>query len=62
MASCSQRLLRAHPRGSLSRGENVGSCECGRGTHHGMIFNQDHLGLSENSVPNDPMVNDHYPY
>ena len=22
----------------------------------------DHMGLSENSVPNDPMVNDHYPY
>ena len=21
-----------------------------------------HKGLSENSVPNDPMVNDHYPY
>ena len=21
-----------------------------------------HMGLSENSVPNDPMVNDHYPY
>ena len=21
-----------------------------------------HVGLSENSVPNDPMVNDHYPY
>ena len=24
--------------------------------------NQQHLGLSENSVPLNPMVNDHYPY
>ena len=26
------------------------------------IFNDEHMGLSENSVPLHPMVNDHYPY
>ena len=28
---------------------------------NGPLSNSRHLGLSENSVPNDPMVNDHYP-
>jgi hypothetical protein len=26
------------------------------------FFHEDHEGVSENSVPLNPMVNDHYPY
>ena len=29
---------------------------------HNCIFEQTHIGVSENSVPLNPMVNDHYPY
>ena len=45
--------------------ENSGISRMGNAENwenHGKIMGKHHLGVSENSVPLNTMVNDHYPY
>ena len=55
-----------HVRGALSA-EEVKSLNDGIDAHRGMACSTvrimgKYMGVSENSVPLNPMVNDHYPY
>ena len=48
-------LDQEYPSQDQADGDIVGGCPKKRGT-------SGNVGLSENSVPLNPMVNDHYPY